>query len=70
MSKLSDIHADAQAEWLRLRTCWQEVRRQWPDGVADKFERHRWQVWERQVPEFLNALEKLEEVASRALRET
>ena len=70
MSKLGDIHAEERAEWSRLQACWEEARSQWRDDVADKFERHRWRAWEERVPAFLSALEEMEEIASRALRET
>jgi|ERR1035441_10406562 hypothetical protein len=70
MSTLRDIQAETRAEWSRLQACWDETRSQWQDDVADEFERHRWRAWEEQMPAFLDALEKLEEIASRALRET
>jgi len=69
MSKLSDIHGDMQAEWTRLQASWQAAREQWHDEVAESFERGRWQEWDRQTPAFLRALEELEEISSRALRE-
>jgi hypothetical protein len=70
MSRLKDLHGEARAEWSRLQACWEEARNQWQDDVADEFERHRWRAWEEHVPAFLDALEKLEEITSRALRET
>jgi hypothetical protein len=70
MSRLSDIHADQRAEWSRLQVYWQEARGQWQDSVADEFARHHWRHWEQRVPAFLDALERLEVVTSRALRET
>ena len=69
MSRLSDLYAEVRAEWTRLQACWEETRTQWKDDVADEFERHQWQVWEERLPAFLAALEKLEEVTSRALRD-
>lgn len=70
MSRAGGIHADMRAEWSKLQACWQATREQWRDEVADEFERHRWQEWEQRVPAYLSALEELEEIASRALRET
>ena len=70
MSKLSQIHDELRADWSKLQACWQETRGQWHDEVADDFERRRCQEWEQRVPEFLHALEDLEETARRALRET
>lgn len=70
MSTLREIQAEARTEWSQLQACWEEARRQWQDDAADEFERHRWRAWEEQVPAFLDALDRLEEIAARALRET
>ena len=70
MSRLRDLYAEARAQWSRLQACWEETRTQWEDDVADEFERHHWQIWEERVPAFLEALEKLEEVTCRALKDT
>lgn len=70
MSRLGNVHEEMRAEWARLQECWQTTREQWDDEVAESFERGRWQEWEAQVPEFLRALEDLEDVVARALRET
>jgi hypothetical protein len=70
MSNLGDIHAEVQAEWSKLRACWEATRQQWRDEVGDEFERRRWQEWEGRVPTYLSALKDLEDIAQRALRET
>jgi hypothetical protein len=70
MSKFGEIHNELQADWSKLQAAWQATREQWHDEVGDDFERRRWQEWEQRVPAFLRALEDLEEIASRALRET
>ncbi|MGE3276475.1 MAG: hypothetical protein AB7O67_15280 [Vicinamibacterales bacterium] len=70
MSRLKDIHGEARAEWSRLQEHWRNARSQWTDGVASDFERRQWQAWEETVPAYLDALQELEEVTSRALRET
>ena len=69
MSRFRDLRAEARADWIRLQTCWEEARTQWEDDVADQFERHQWQAWEERVPGFLDALERLEEITSRALKD-
>ena len=69
MSRLRDLCAEARADWSRLQAFWKETRSQWQDDVADEFERHQWQAWEERVPAFLDALEKLEDLTSRALRD-
>ena len=70
MTRLGKIHGEVRGEWSKLQACWQTTRMQWSDEVGDEFERRRWQEWEQQVPAFLAALEELEEIANRALRET
>ena len=68
MSKISEIHAEMQAEWLRLQATWAMTREQWQDEVANNFERGRWQEWDKQVPPLLRALEELDETIDDALR--
>lgn len=70
MSRLAEIHAEVRVEWSKLQACWRATREQWQDEVADEFERYRWQAWEERVSAYLSALEELDEIASRALRET
>jgi hypothetical protein len=70
MNRLSEIRAEAQADWSRLQACWEAARAQWHDEVADNFTRRRWQEWDQQTRLFLHALEELEQIASDALRET
>jgi len=69
MSRLLEIHEDMQAEWTRLKASWQVAREKWHDGVAESFERGRWQEWEKQTPALLRALEELEAISSTALRD-
>ena len=69
MSKLSEMHGDMRAEWTQLQASWQAAREHWQDDVAESFERGRWQEWDKQMPAFLHALEELEDISSRALRD-
>jgi hypothetical protein len=67
---LRHIHDEFGTEWSKLQACWEEARGKWRDEVADDFERRRWREWEERVPAFLGALQQLEEVISRALKDT
>ncbi|MDB5073669.1 MAG: hypothetical protein JWM87_4780 [Candidatus Eremiobacteraeota bacterium] len=69
MSALGGVRDEVRSEWGRLRACWQSVRAQWTDEVADRFERDRWRRWEEATPAFLSALDDLDDVIAAALRD-
>ena len=69
MSRLAATRDDLRADWARLQGLWQASREHWRDEVANTFERGRWQEWEETVPAYLRALEELDALATRVLRD-
>ena len=69
MSRLSDIEDGLMQRWKALSDQWNIACEQWNDPVRHKLEREIWSEYERVVPEFLNELDKLDELFQQARRE-
>lgn len=70
MSRLSEAHGSIDDRWSQLRETWGEVRAEWRDAVALRFEREWWQQLEEVAPRWLDALAEVDEVLERALADT
>jgi hypothetical protein len=69
MSRNQDNFLEATRDWSRFSDAWREVRTQWKDDVAARFEKQFISAWEADIPPFLAALETLEEELQAAERE-
>lgn len=67
---MSEIYDRITRRWKDLRDQWAATRQKWRDTVGDRFEREFWQEWEKVVPQFLKAVDDLEKVLDRAVRDT
>lgn len=66
--------SEGPAEWLgnhwrALGEIWLRTCELWDDRVRRQFERDFWQEYEAVVPATMKAMDRLEEVMARALRE-
>lgn len=67
MSSLSDAYDGLRSEWSALESQWQSTRSQWTDSVGSRFEKEFWNELEEAMPEFLQELQRVNDVLDQAL---
>ena len=70
MGNLDNSRERVRGSWSELQRCWADVREQWRDPVAERFEREWWRQIEEVVPRVLDAMTELDDLISRALADT
>lgn len=68
MSQTRDIQSELTHEWVSFLDSWEETQAVWKDDVAIQFSKRFISPWENEMPEFLSALEALEEALEAARR--
>ena len=56
-------------EWSSFLDSWRELQSEWKDDVSSQFGKQFMSAWEADMPQFLSALETLEEELQAAERE-
>jgi hypothetical protein len=65
---LDGCRESLSAHWSSLSANWDRLAALWDDAVREDFEENHWREFEASVPPVLEALERLHEVVSDALR--
>lgn len=62
MNQITEAEGSFQIAWTQVQLEWAELRTRWPDAVGDEFARRHWDLYAREVPMFLRAMEDLASV--------
>ena len=62
MNHISRVEEEIAHGWHELQREWTAVLDDWHDPVQRSFEREYWELFEREVPRFMHALNRIAEV--------
>lgn len=66
MSQISDLEQDLSLSWRNLQNEWTEVRSEWRDEVAARFEDEWWSELESEMPQLIESVSQLNQVFRQA----
>jgi len=69
MNNTSGAHESLTIEWNQFQKSWQDSRATWKDEIASQFEKQFVVPLEADIPQFLRALESLNDELKAAQRE-
>ncbi len=64
-----DAQQRSEDNWSNIKTIWQNTQGSWSGDNADRFEAQFWAQFERDIEDYLRALEALDEAINRARAE-